>query len=166
MFWQQHAQVIWWGATRMLVGCVCAVLYMGRQGRMQPQGATQFSAHCAHRPAGSAIMRSLGRGLLFPLLAAGHPSSGGAPWCGEEPFPRYVHSGTFLATIGDSSNDRHAILATIHNGTVDVFLRDSLLDGEANGHSSTISFGHQLSYLNDDTIRPATSTTASSTTTW
>ena len=111
-------------------------------------------------------MRSLGRGLLFPLLAAGHPSSGGAPWCGEEPFPLYVLSGTFLATTGDSFNDRHAILAAVHNGTGDVFLRDSLLDGEAAERSSTISFGHQLSYLKDDMIRPATSTTASSTSTW
>ena len=111
-------------------------------------------------------MRSLGRGLLFPLLAAGHPSSGGAPRCGEEPFPPIVQSGTFLATIGDSFPDRHAILAAVHNGIGDAYLRDSLQDGATADRSSTICFGHQLSYLNNDMTWPATSITASSTSTW
>ena len=166
MFWQQCAQVVGWGATCMLVGCACAVFYMGRQGRMQPQGATQFSAHCAHRPAGSAIMRSLGRSLLFPLLAAGHPSSGGAPRRGEEPFPPLVQGGTFLAIIGDSYPDRQTILAAVHQAIGDAHLWDPFHARATAECSSTISFGHQRSYLSGDASRSTAFTSASSTSTW
>ena len=54
-------------------------------------------------------MKSLGRSFLFPLLAAGRPPSGVAPWHGDEYFPQHGLCGTPFGLTGDSILEQHAV---------------------------------------------------------